>query len=79
MANVRANHNHATLRHGRTERVELVDVAPAERGPILRRYLDRAPGARPHIHVDRRAPASEISAVAETIPIFRIVPETGVD
>lgn len=74
VANVRANHNRAVLRHGRTESIELVDVSPAERGPVLRRYLDRAPGARPHIQVDRRAPEPEIAAAARTLPMFRIVP-----
>jgi len=74
VANVRANHNRAVLQHGRTEAIELVDVPSVERGPVLRRYLDRAPGARPHIHVDRKAPASDIAVVAQSVPIFRIVP-----
>lgn len=45
----------------------------ADRPPILRRYLDLAPGARPHVPVDRRAPLEDFAAIAEDYPVFRIV------
>jgi hypothetical protein len=38
----------------------------------LRRYLKLAPGARPHIPVDRRAPLAEFEAIAADYPVFRI-------
>lgn len=73
--NVRATRGHAVLRHGRREPVRLEEVEVSARPPILRRYLDLAPGARPHVPVDRRAPLEEFAAVAEDFPVFRIVAE----
>ena len=45
--NLEADGGKAELRHGRGETVRLVEVDPAQRAPILRRYLALAPGARP--------------------------------
>ena len=41
--------------------VELQEVDPADRAPILKRFLAVAPGARPHIPVDRHAPLAEFA------------------
>ena len=71
--NVRAADGRATLRHGRREAVRLEEVEHALRAPILRRYLECAPGARPHIPIDRDAPVEEFERLAPTIPVFRIV------
>lgn len=70
--NLEAADYRAVLRHGSREtvRLELVDVA--DRAPILRRYLRLAPGARPHIPVDYRAPMAEFEKVAADYPVFRI-------
>ena len=73
--NVRAAGGRALLRHGRHETVRLEEVDPAARPPILRRYLECAPGARPHIPVDRRAPVEEFEQVAPRIPVFRVIVE----
>ncbi|GAA4425932.1 hypothetical protein GCM10023169_24200 [Georgenia halophila] len=70
--NVRAAGGRAVLRHGTVEAVRLDDVAPAERAPILRRYLALAPGARSHMPVDRRAPLAEFERIAAGYPVFRI-------
>jgi hypothetical protein len=70
--NVRADGGRAVLRHGRREPVLLEEVPVASRPPILRRYLQLAPGARPHIPVDRNAPLEEFAAVAARVPAFRI-------
>ena len=72
--NLEADGGRAELRHGRRESVSLVEVDPALRAPILRRYLALAPGARPHIPVDRKAPLGEFEAVAADYPVFRIEP-----
>ncbi len=72
VANVRASGGRAVLSNGRVEHVHLVEVEPAERAPILRRYLQVAPGARPHIPVDRRAPLTEFEHVAARYPVFRV-------
>jgi hypothetical protein len=72
--NLAAAEGHAVLRHGRSESVRLEEVPPARRAPILQRYLQVAPGARPHIPVDRRAPLAEFERVAPDYPVFHIVP-----
>ena len=77
--NVRAAGGRVVLRHGRRETVRLEDVDPAARPPIVRRYLDVAPGARPHIPVDRRAPDEEFELVAPQIPVFRITVNPAAD
>jgi hypothetical protein len=70
--NVRAAGGRAVLRHGRREAVLLEEVEPSRRASVLRRYLAVAPGARPHVPVDRRAPAAEFDRVAARFPVFRI-------
>ena len=70
--NVRAADGRAVLRHGRREDIRLAEVPAAARPAILRRYLALAPGARPHIPVDRHAPLSEFEQIAPQIPVFRI-------
>lgn len=74
--NVRAADGRAVLWHGpHREVVHLDEVEPGARGPILRRYLERAPGARPHIPVNRRAPLSDFEPIAAQFPVFRITPD----
>lgn len=74
--NVRAAGGRAVLRHGRREPVRLEEITdPAARAPVIRRYLDYAPGARPHVPVDRHAPVEEFERIAPQIPVFRIVPD----
>jgi len=72
--NLEADGGRAELRHGRRESVSLVEVDPALRAPILRRYLALAPGARPHIPVDRTARLRAFEAIAADYPVFRIEP-----
>lgn len=72
--NARAAGGRVRLRHGDVEDVQLDEVAPPARAPILRRYLQVAPGARPHIPVDRRAPLPEFERIAAEYPVFRIRP-----
>jgi hypothetical protein len=72
--NVEADGGRAELCHGRHERIHLVEIDAAGRAPILRRYLELAPGARPHFSVDRRAPLDEFEQIAAEYPVFRIEP-----
>jgi hypothetical protein len=72
--NVRAAGGHAVLRHGRREAVRLEEVEPDGRPPVIRRYLDVAPGARAHIPVDRHEPVEDFTEIAPRIPVFRITP-----
>jgi hypothetical protein len=72
--NVKAAGGHATLWHGRSEQVWLEEVAAERRAPILKAYLQRAPGARAHLPIDRAAPLAEFEQIAAQFPVFRVVP-----
>jgi deazaflavin-dependent oxidoreductase (nitroreductase family) len=72
VANVRAAGGHAVLSQGRPEGVRLDEVPEHERPPILKRYLQIASGARPHIPVDPQGPLSAYEEIAGRYPVFRI-------
>ena len=76
VANVRAAGGRAVLRHGGREAVRLEEVDPGVRAPILQRYLQLAPGARPHIPVDRDAALAEFEQIAPRYPVFHIRAES---
>jgi hypothetical protein len=71
--NLRAAGGRALLRHGRIERVRLEEVPVEGRGRVLKTYLQRAPGARPHVPVDKDAPLVAFEAIAPQIPVFRVL------
>jgi deazaflavin-dependent oxidoreductase (nitroreductase family) len=75
--NVRACGGLAVLKRGGRERVRLVEVDAGDRAPILRRYLALAPGARPHVPVDRTAPLAEFERIAGQYPVFRVIPSSA--
>ena len=70
--NVRAAGGLATIRHGRARLRHLVEVPVEERAAILKRYLQKVPGARPHVTVDCNAPLVEFEAIAARYPVFRV-------
>ena len=70
--NVRAARGRAVLRHGRREDVLLEEIAVELRAPVIKAYLKRAPGGRPHIPVDKDAPLGEFEKIAAEIPVFRV-------
>jgi deazaflavin-dependent oxidoreductase (nitroreductase family) len=70
--NVRAAGGVVTIRHGRARQRHLVETPVDERASILKRYLQKVPGARPHIPVDRNAPLADFEAIAERYPVFRV-------
>ena len=70
--NVKAAGGVATLRHGRNEKVFLKEVDVNQRAPILKAYLQIAPGARPHIPVSKDAPISEFEKIASEYPVFKL-------
>ncbi len=66
------------LRHGRREAVRLEEVSSDTRAANLRRYLAVAPGARPHIPINRDAPLEDFEQIAPQVPVFRVTtPPTG--
>jgi len=70
--NVQAAGGRAKLRHGVSEQVLLEEVAVSQRAPILKAYLQIAPGARPHIPVCKDAPVSEFEKITAQYPVFRV-------
>ena len=70
--NVRAAGGRAVLRSGGREDVQLVEISADRRAPILKAYLQAAPGARPHVPVDKDAPLAEFEMIAAAFPVFRI-------
>ncbi|MBI3782411.1 MAG: nitroreductase family deazaflavin-dependent oxidoreductase [Deltaproteobacteria bacterium] len=70
--NLRAAGGRAVLHHGRSEDVRLSEVSVEQRASILKSYLQCAPGARPHIAVDKDAPLSEFVSIAPSIPVFQV-------
>jgi len=41
---------------------------------VLKAYLKRAPGARPHVPVHKDAPPPEFERIAAQFPVFRVIP-----
>ena len=70
--NVEAAEGNVTLHHGRHEAVRLEAVATDQRAPILKAYLQRAPGARTHLPIDKDAPLAAFAQVASQFPVFRV-------
>lgn len=70
--NVRAANGKARLVHGIREQVLLVEVNTRQRAPILKAYLQLAPGARPHISINKDAPLSDFEKIASEYPVFRL-------
>jgi len=71
--NVQAAGGNVTLHHGRREEAHLEEVAADRRAPVLKAYLKRVPGARPHLPVDKDSPLSEFERVSAQFPVFRVV------
>lgn len=72
--NVRAAGGHAVIRSGSREPVQLEEMPAGQRAPILKAHLRRAPGARPHVPVNKDAPLAEFDKIAAAFPVFRVVP-----
>jgi len=70
--NIKAAGGKARLQHGISEQVLLEDVDIRERAPILKAYLQHAPGARPHIPISKDAPISEFEKITSKYPVFRL-------
>jgi hypothetical protein len=70
--NVRAAHGHVIIRHRHAVPCTLGEIPAAARPPVLKRYLQQVPGARPHIPVNRDADIAEFAAIAAQYPVFLI-------
>ena len=58
---------------GGREEIHLEEVPADQRAPILKAYLQRAPGARPHVPVNKDAALAEFEKIAAAIPVFRVL------
>ena len=74
--NVRAAGGRAVIRSGRREEVRLEETPVDQRAPIIKAYLQRAPGARAHMPVDMHAPLADFEKIAGAYPVFHIVART---
>jgi hypothetical protein len=75
--NVRAADGQVTLRHGRVMRCRLQEIPASGRPPILKRYLQQVPGARPHLPVSHHADVTDFAAIAARYPVFLVIPDTA--
>src|SRR5262249_40557025 len=71
--NVRAAAGRAVLESGGREEIHPEEGPPDARAPLLKAYLERAPGARHHVPVNKDAPLAEFEKVATAFPVFRVV------
>jgi hypothetical protein len=71
--NVRVAGGDVVLSHRGRRRVRLEEVAVDQRAPVLRRYLDCAPGARAHFPLHPGAPTAEFERIAADYPVFHVV------
>lgn len=71
--NVRAAGGRARLHSGEVYDVELREVPVEERAPVLLRYLEVAPGGRPHIPTSANPTIDELTTLAPRFPVFEVV------
>jgi hypothetical protein len=53
--------------------VKLVEIPVEKRAPVIKEYLRRVPGGRPHIPLDRHEPVEAFETVASEYPVFQVV------
>ena len=76
--NVKAAGRAKLTKGRRTEEVELVDVAPTEAAPILKRYVEQVGFVvYPYFDVDHDAPVDAFVDEARSHPVFRVVRLSG--
>jgi hypothetical protein len=56
------------IHKGWAREVQLEEVPSSQSAPILKAYLQRAPGARPHVPVDKDAPLTAFEKIAPDFP-----------
>lgn len=74
--NARAAGSVTLTRAGRSEQLAIQELAPAEAGPILRRYVKLAPVTRPYFDAGPDAPDEAFVTEAANHPVFLLTPTT---
>lgn len=69
---VRAAGGDAFIKRGRVRQVQLTELRPEERAPILKAWCQIATSGRQHLPVAPDAPVSAFAAIAGDHPVFRI-------
>jgi len=64
----------ATVKHGKSQDVRLVDVPAAERVPIIQKYVKETAIVRKEFGVEPTSPIEEYQKIADKHPTFRIDP-----
>ena len=72
--NVRAAGGKASIKRGRSQPVQLTEIAPHERAAVLKAWAQVATSGRHHLPVSHDAPISAFEAIAGDYPVFRIDP-----
>jgi deazaflavin-dependent oxidoreductase (nitroreductase family) len=72
--NARATGRVSLRRRLRTRHYLIREVAAAEAGPVLRRYVAVATATRDYFKADKDAPADRFAAEADLHPVFELVP-----
>lgn len=70
--NVRGCGGRAVLGCRRAWPVQLDEVPADQRAPVLKRYVQRVPGARPHIPIHPKEPVEAFAEVTARYPIFHV-------
>jgi deazaflavin-dependent oxidoreductase (nitroreductase family) len=70
--NVRAADGEAVISSGKREEVRLEEIPVDQRAPILKAFLQRAPGARPHMPISKDAPLADFEKIAASYPVFHV-------
>lgn len=73
--NARAAGEVEVNRAGRSERLRVEEVAPEQAAPVLKRYLESVPIARPFFDVTPDSPLDEFITEAPRHPVFRMTDE----
>lgn len=72
--NLRAAKGQATLTRGSAEPVQLIELPPKERAPILKAWCEVATSGRRHLPISPDAPLGAFAAIATDYPVFRVEP-----
>lgn len=70
--NARAAGEVKISRGGRSQTLQIAEVAPAQAAPVLKRYLERVPVVRPFFDVAPGSSLEEFAAEAPRHPVFRL-------
>ena len=70
--NVRAAGGKASIKRGRSRPVQLTELPPGERAPVIKAWAQVATSGRQHLPVAHDAPVSDFEAIAGDYPVFRV-------